>query len=463
MNRPAPDAPVTTTVSALSDRRLVQQLKELTAVEHQLEVVVIDHLRELERRRLYLSWGFSSLFDYVTRELGYSEAAAWRRIKAMRLCADVEGARERMRDGSLTLNSAALLQNAFDRQERKRTQSGGGRSARGGVRPAATPNGSALDADAPPREPSAPAQAEERAEETHAAPVLDSSARQALVEEAAGKSTRQVENLLAGVDPELAIPADRIRPLGAGRWELKAVIDDDCRRGMEQLKGLLSHVDPHMTLGQIVGGGAGSGRTPRPSPPAARPALRKPRRVLRRRRNFGAEGRIRTGRYGGMSERRAGGQCGGNFGAEGRNRAGRRIGATERHAGGLRARPHSGSDPVRGGGATFGAEGGIPPATASRDSAVPGTEPRHPGGNPATGLEARSGLLQLRGPVQRAPLRFPSPDSDRSHPSVRARRQRRTRQSPSAVRRPPPPPPCGPGRRTRQRAGVTTSTATPTP
>ncbi len=62
MNRTASDAPVTTTVSALSDRRLVQRLKELTAVEHQLEVVVIDHLRELERRRLYLSWGFSSLF-----------------------------------------------------------------------------------------------------------------------------------------------------------------------------------------------------------------------------------------------------------------------------------------------------------------------------------------------------------------------------------------------------------------
>ena len=103
----------------------------MTAVEQQLEVVVIDHLRELERRRLYLSWGFSSLFDYATSELGYSEAAAWRRIKAMRLCGEVEGARERMRDGSLTLNSAALLQNAFDRQERKRKQSGGGRGARG--------------------------------------------------------------------------------------------------------------------------------------------------------------------------------------------------------------------------------------------------------------------------------------------------------------------------------------------
>ena len=59
--------------------------------------------------------------------------------------------------------------------------------------------------------------------------------------------------MLAGIDPDLAAPADRLRPLDAERWELKAVIDTECQRGLEQLKGLLSHVDPHMTLGQLVG------------------------------------------------------------------------------------------------------------------------------------------------------------------------------------------------------------------
>ena len=85
------------------------------------------------------------------------------------------------------------------------------------------------------------------------APVLDAAARESLVAEAAGKSTRQVKEMLAKVDPELARTADRMRPLGAGRWELKAVIDDDCQIGLEQLKGLLSHVDPQMTLGQLLG------------------------------------------------------------------------------------------------------------------------------------------------------------------------------------------------------------------
>ena len=120
----ASDGAVTTTVSALSDDRLLERTKELSGIEHHLEVVVIDHLREIQKRRLYLRRGFSSLFDYAVRELGYSDAAAWRRIKAMRLCADVDGVRERLQNGEMTLNAAAQLQHAFDRQERKKERAG---------------------------------------------------------------------------------------------------------------------------------------------------------------------------------------------------------------------------------------------------------------------------------------------------------------------------------------------------
>ena len=232
------NVPETTTVAALSDQRLLQRIKELSAVEQHLKVVVIDHLRELERRRLYLSLGFSSLFEYAVRELGYSDAAAWRRIKAMRLCVEVKGARGRIQDGTLTLNAAAELQHAFERQERK--QGGGGSGPQAGVRSVPAPNGAAADGATPIAEPDA-------------APLLGAAERESLVARAAGKSTRQVKEMLADVDPELAGPADRMRPLGAGRWELKAVIDDDCRSGLEQLKGLLSHVDPQMTVGQLLG------------------------------------------------------------------------------------------------------------------------------------------------------------------------------------------------------------------
>ncbi len=279
MNKTSLDTPITTTVAALSDQRLLQQVKELSAIEHYVQGVVIDHLREVERRGLYLTLGFSGMFDYV-RELGYSTGAAWRRLKAMRLCEEVNGARGRLLEGTLTLDAAAQLQHAFERQERKArrsttpdtdTHGGGGHEAQAAagsatpvVEPAAraavAPGGPAPDGAARAAGPEGSEGAEgapggllPNAPERPVAPVLDAAARESLVAQAAGKSTRQVKEMLAKVDPDLARPADRMRPLGAGRWELKAVIDDDCQVGLEQLKGLLSHVDPQMTLGQLLG------------------------------------------------------------------------------------------------------------------------------------------------------------------------------------------------------------------
>ena len=227
--------PITSTVGALSDRELLRETRNLVRHERHLQGAVIDHLAEIEARGLYLQRGFSSLFDYAVRELGYSDAAAARRIGAMRLCTDQPDAREGLRDGSLTLSAAAELQWAFDRQRRR-----GSISGTAAIAPAGTPA-----ADSAPAVPLAPAEPPPL--------VLDAVGRQKLVEEAAGKSARQVRRMLVDLDPELAPPADRVRPLGDGRYELKATIDAECQQGLEQLRGLLSHVDPRMTMGQLVG------------------------------------------------------------------------------------------------------------------------------------------------------------------------------------------------------------------
>ena len=234
---------ITSTVGALSDRELLRETSNLVRHERHLQGAIIDHLAEIEARGLYLERGFSSLFDYAVRELGYSDAAAARRIGAMRLCADQPDAREGLRDGSLTLSAAAELQWAFDRQRRRGSISGTAAIAPAGAG-AAAQNDPAADSA-----PAVPSSAEPEPPPL----VLDAVGRQQLVEEAAGKSARQVRQMLADLDPELAPPADRVRPLGNGRYELKAIIDAECQQGLEQLRGLLSHVDPRMTMGQLVG------------------------------------------------------------------------------------------------------------------------------------------------------------------------------------------------------------------
>ena len=237
------------TVAMLPDQVLLEQTRMLARHEQALQLSVLDHLREIDARRLYLRRGFSSLFDYTVRELRYTEAAAWRRIKAMRLCRETSGVRERLQDGSLNLSNAALLQNSFERWER----SGGGPLAAGSPAAGQGAAGSgAAGTSAAPGASSAPAAAPGNAAGAPV-PVLDAHARQQLVERATNKSTRQVQQMLAEVDPEAAAPAERLRPLGDGRWELKAVVDAECQRGLQQLRELLSHVDPHLTVGQLVG------------------------------------------------------------------------------------------------------------------------------------------------------------------------------------------------------------------
>ena len=257
---------ITSTVGVLSDRALLRQTSTLVRHERHLQGAIIDHLAEIESRSLYLRRGCSSLFDYAVRELGYSDAAAGRRIGAVRLCADQPDARERLRDGSLTLSAAAELQWAFDRQRRRGAITGIASAAPSG---AVEPGATTVKADLPGSEPTeasalgggllwaAPAEVASADDPVAGEPapplVLDAAGRQKLVEEATGKSTRQVRRMLADLDPELAPPADRVRPLGDGRYELKAVIDADCQQGLEHLRGLLSHVDPRMTVGQLVG------------------------------------------------------------------------------------------------------------------------------------------------------------------------------------------------------------------
>ena len=252
---------VNSTVSGLSDGQLLEQTGKLARLDHQIQVFVIDHLCEIDARQLYLRRGYSSPFDYVTRGLGYSAAAAWRRINAMKLCVRIEGVRERLRDGSLTLDAAAQLQAAFERRDRERAREA--RSAMAGAGSAARPYRSA---PAGPARPSAP---------------------KALVEEAAGKSTRQVMQMLAEVDPALAFPADRMRALHEGRWELKVTVDEECQRGLEQLKGLLPRRSAHDAGAARGAVGQGGARSSRPKSSTSQSAHRQPDR--RRRANFGAE------------------------------------------------------------------------------------------------------------------------------------------------------------------------------
>ena len=54
------------TIGELPDYLLLAQAKQLARHEQALQILVLDHLREIQARRLYLRRGYGSLFDYAT-------------------------------------------------------------------------------------------------------------------------------------------------------------------------------------------------------------------------------------------------------------------------------------------------------------------------------------------------------------------------------------------------------------
>ena len=109
--------------SELGDQQLLEQARRLAANQRCIDVHILDHLDEIDRRGLALRRGFSSLFDYAVRELRFSDAAAQRRIQAMRLCRRHGWVRACLQSGELSMTAAGQLETTFAGAERAERQS----------------------------------------------------------------------------------------------------------------------------------------------------------------------------------------------------------------------------------------------------------------------------------------------------------------------------------------------------
>src|SRR5258708_6333121 len=105
----------------LSEALLIHEdLLVITSQERDLTDKVLKQLHRIEKKRFYIDLGYSSLFDYCTKGLKYSEGAASRRIRAARLTCDLPETSEQIKAGALTLSNLAVAQSMI-RAEEKRT------------------------------------------------------------------------------------------------------------------------------------------------------------------------------------------------------------------------------------------------------------------------------------------------------------------------------------------------------
>jgi 5-methylcytosine-specific restriction endonuclease McrA len=190
-----------------NSKLLVIELKSLVRQEKQTTFQILDYLREIESRRLYLSLGYPSLFAFCLHDLQYSEPEANIRISAMRLFRSVPEAERRIKSGEINLSQAALMQSTFRREEILR-----------------------------------------REEKRN--PLLNEE-KSKLVELVAGKSYRESQQLLANSMP-VASQKEYVKPINAEFQRLEVTVSRKAIAKINELRALVAHQIPSGDTGKVL-------------------------------------------------------------------------------------------------------------------------------------------------------------------------------------------------------------------
>src|SRR5690242_15351249 len=96
-------------VGSLSSGALLAATKELAGKVQVLEADLLVHLAEIDERKLYLDCAHSSMIAFCVGELGFSEAAAYDRIAVARAGRKLPAIFDAVRSGRVHLTGLRLL------------------------------------------------------------------------------------------------------------------------------------------------------------------------------------------------------------------------------------------------------------------------------------------------------------------------------------------------------------------
>ncbi len=190
-------------IQRLSDDVLLTETKKLVGQEREGLIKILHHLREIDRRRLFSSQGFSSLFAYAVKQLGYSEDQAHRRISAMRLLKDLPQVEEKIQSGTISLTNLSMAHSLFKREAKL-----------------------------------SPMNTEQKIN---------------LLEKLENKPSREAEKILIQHSSQpLTLSAEKIRIVAENLVEMKILINDSLQEKIKTLKGLLAHSNPNMSVSELI-------------------------------------------------------------------------------------------------------------------------------------------------------------------------------------------------------------------
>lgn len=169
----------------LSDRELLARTQEVASREREITLELMHHLREVDRRDLFVELGYPSLYEYTVKELKISQGAAYRRVQTMRLLNELPLTEEKLADGRLTISTVSKVQSLMRKESPEK--------------------------------------------------------RQEMLNKLEGKSIREVERELASKRPQEA--KEFVRWINMEEVQITFAIDRDCFQSLQELFSLRTHVD----------------------------------------------------------------------------------------------------------------------------------------------------------------------------------------------------------------------------
>ena len=188
---------------AISNAELMQLTANEVRIERCSTLKIIKLFQEIQSRKLFLEYGFSSFYEMVTKQFGYCAGSAMRRINAMKLVREMPQFEQKIATGELSLSVASDVQ-TFLYQEAKIER------------------------------------------------PYSLTAKIELVESCVGKSRREVEEEFVRRNPERE-KRESVHGISHDRLRVSFSISKELNDKLNQLKDLLSHVDPSMTTEALVG------------------------------------------------------------------------------------------------------------------------------------------------------------------------------------------------------------------
>ncbi len=259
----------------LTDETLLTDTDSIVQKGRENLVILLHHLLENDRRRLFSALGFKSLFEYCVKRLKCSEDEAYRRINAMKLLRSLDEEsrviiEERLSTGALKLSHLSMAQSHFrneEKFEKKRSEKISQEKSQIAAHSRESDSSQFAFAAShrlvsenqtghcnqlgkiPTREQRGAPEFAGRPEHTA---VSQQVTRMELLQGLEDLSIRESERKLLSLSSETqTIPLDKVRPICAEHFEVKFVCDEALLDKIELLKNILAH--------RLVSGGKRTG------------------------------------------------------------------------------------------------------------------------------------------------------------------------------------------------------------